>query len=132
MVEALEYTLGEEGVGLWCFLRGEVCSAEKERVGMTMFAGRSFRRARGGEDVFAGEADRISSEGRVSHDGRADVVGGCTSRFWIWKMFSGSADAASGDGSSLSQFMIWLKKFSTPMDSRFRDLPRGREYLEYV
>jgi hypothetical protein len=76
----LEYTLGDEGFALCVFFRGEDCSAEKERWGMTMLAGRSFRRDRGGEFVFAGEESHFSCEGRVSHDGRS-VDGGCTSRF---------------------------------------------------
>lgn len=77
---ALEYTLGGEGFALCVFFRGEDCSAEKERWGMTMLAGRSFRRDRGGEFVFAVGEGRLSCEGRVSHDGRS-VDGRCTSRF---------------------------------------------------
>lgn len=128
-VLVLEYTEGDEGFVLCVFLLGEDCSAEKERWGMTMLAGRSFRRDRGGELVFVGDDGRRSCEGRVSHDGRVSLDGDCTSRLWTWKTLSGSAGVATA-GASLSQFMIWLKKPSTPMDSRFRDLPRGREYLE--
>ena len=101
---------------LWRRLRGEDCSAEKERCGMTMFAGRSFRRLRGGDDVFAGEAEGSSDGGVSDGCGRSMVL--------IWNMFS-----FSGAG-SLSQLMIWLKKPSMPMDSRFSALPRGREYFE--
>lgn len=51
---ALDCAPGDDAPVLWSRLRGDVCSAENERCGMTMFAGRSFRRDRGGDGVLAG------------------------------------------------------------------------------
>jgi len=112
----LDRTDGEPGLCLWRRLRGEACSAEKERWGMTMFAGRSLRRLRAEDDVFGGETGL--SSGVCVSDGGGEL------KLLIWNTFSFSGV------SSLSQLMICLKKPSTPMDSRFGALPRGRVYFE--